>query len=84
MEGSQCHPMTGPDDKCPQVGVLPAGEYPHEIPYPGAKPLDKGWGCSIEGLGVANYGGMNGVYLVGRLVLGPRVRARLGRQPLAA
>jgi cytochrome c(L) len=65
MAASKCHPMTGPDDKCAQVGVLPAGEYPHEIPYPGAKPLDKGWGCSIEGLGVANYGGMNGVYLVG-------------------
>ena len=65
MNGSKCHPMTGPDDKCPQVGVLPAGEYPHEIPYPGAKSLDSGWGCSVEGLGVANYGGMNGVYLVG-------------------
>jgi cytochrome c(L) len=57
--------MSGPNDKCPQVGVLPAGEYPHEVPYPGAKPIKTGWGCSIEGLGVANYGGMNGVYLVG-------------------
>jgi cytochrome c(L) len=66
MEGSICHPMTGPpDDKCPTFGVLPAGEYPHEVPYPGAKPLATGHGCSIEGLGVANYGGMNGVYLVG-------------------
>ncbi|MCC6390792.1 MAG: PQQ-dependent sugar dehydrogenase, partial [Bryobacterales bacterium] len=65
MEGSWCHPMTGPNDKCPQVGVLPAGEYPHEVPYPGAKPLKEGHGCSVEGLGVANYGKMNGVYLVG-------------------
>jgi cytochrome c(L) len=65
MQGSWCHPMTGPNDKCPQVGVLPAGEYPHEVPYPGAAPLKEGHGCSIEGLGVANYGGMNGVYLVG-------------------
>ena len=65
MNGSKCHPMTGPDDKCPQVGLLPAAEYPHEIPYPGAKPLTSGTGCSIEGLGVANYGGMKGVYLVG-------------------
>ena len=24
-----------------------------------------GWGCSAQGLGVANYGGMQGVYLVG-------------------
>lgn len=65
MQGSWCHPMSGPNDKCPQVGVLPAGEYPHEVPFPGAAPLKTGWGCSIEGLGVANYGGMNGVYLVG-------------------
>ena len=66
LQGSWCHPMTGKDDdKCPLVGVLPAGEYPHEIPYPGAQPLKDGHGCSVEGLGVANYGGMNSVYLVG-------------------
>ena len=63
--GSWCFPMTGPDDKCPQVGLLPAGEYPHETPYPGAAPLKDGHGCSVEGLGVANYGAMKGVYLVG-------------------
>ncbi len=65
MNGASCFPMTGPDDRCPQVGVLPAAEYPHEVPYPGAQPLKDGWGCSVEGLGVANYGGMKGVYLVG-------------------
>ena len=65
LNGTKCFPMTGADDECAQVGVLPAGEYPHEVPYPGAKPLKDGWGCSIEGLGVANYGGMDGVYLVG-------------------
>jgi len=65
MQGSWCHPMSGPNDKCPTVGELPIGEYPHEVPYPGAAPLKDGHGCSIEGLGVANYGGMNGVYLVG-------------------
>jgi cytochrome c(L) len=65
MQGSWCHPMSGPNDKCPTVGVLPAAEYPHEVPYPGAQPLKEGHGCSIEGLGVANYGGMKGVYLVG-------------------
>ncbi|MBI4908206.1 MAG: PQQ-dependent sugar dehydrogenase [Acidobacteria bacterium] len=65
MQGSWCHPMSGPNDVCPTVGVLPAGEYPHEVPYPGAQPLKGGHGCSIEGLGVANYGGMKGVYLVG-------------------
>ncbi|MDA2938618.1 hypothetical protein MYX75_10190 [Acidobacteria bacterium AH-259-A15] len=26
---------------------------------------EEGWGCSVQGLGVANYGGMKGVYLVG-------------------
>jgi cytochrome c(L) len=65
MNGTKCHPMTGPSDQCPQVGLLPTAEYPHEIPYPGASPLKDGWGCSVQGLGVANYGGMSGVYLVG-------------------
>ncbi|MBM3735526.1 MAG: hypothetical protein FJW39_07035 [Acidobacteria bacterium] len=65
LNGTKCFPMTGPDDKCAQVGLYPAAEYPHENPYPGAPPLKDGWGCSVEGLGVANYGGMNGVYLVG-------------------
>ena len=65
MQGSWCHPMSGPSDRCPVIGDLPIGEYPHEVPYPGAAPLKDGHGCSIEGLGVANYGGMTGVYLVG-------------------
>jgi cytochrome c(L) len=65
LNGTKCFPMTGPDDTCPIVGTLPAGEYPHEVPYPGAQPLKDGHGCSVEGLGVANYGGMKGVYLVG-------------------
>jgi cytochrome c(L) len=65
MQGTKCFPMTGPNDTCPQVGQLPAAEYPHATPYPGAESLKDGWGCSVEGLGVANYGGMKGVYLVG-------------------
>ena len=65
MQGSWCHPMSGPNDKCPVIGDLPIAEYPHEQAYPGAPPTKDGYGCSIEGLGVANYGGMNGVYLVG-------------------
>ncbi len=65
VNGTKCFPMTGPDDKCGIVGTLPAAQYPHEIPYPGAAPLKGGHGCSVEGLGVANYGGMKGVYLVG-------------------
>lgn len=63
--GTKCHPMTGPDDKCPIVGVLPVAEYPHEVPYPGAQPLKDGWGCSVQGFGVANYQGMKGVFLAG-------------------
>ena len=63
--GTNCHPMKGPNDTCPQVGVLPVAEYPHQEPYPGAKKLTDGWGCSAQGLGVANYGGMDKAYLVG-------------------
>jgi glucose/arabinose dehydrogenase len=67
MEASKCHPMLGDPavQGCAVVGVLPAAEYPHQIPYPGAVELQEGWGCSVQGLGVANYGGMKGVYLAG-------------------
>jgi hypothetical protein len=64
-QGSHCHPTTGPGEKCPIVGVLPVAEYPHQEPYPGAPKLKTGWGCSAQGLGVANYGGMKDTYLVG-------------------
>lgn len=66
MEASFCHPMTGnPEGKdCSVVGTLPVAQYPHTKPYPGADDVDTG-GCSIQGLGVANYGGMEGVYLAG-------------------
>ena len=62
---TKCHPLTGPDDKCPIVGVLPVAEYPHQEPYPGAPKLTDGWGCSAQGLGVANYGGMEKTYVIG-------------------
>jgi glucose/arabinose dehydrogenase len=67
MEGIFCHPMTGDPagQDCSVVGVLPAAVYPHQVPYPGAAELTADWGCSAQGLGVANYGGMEGVYLVG-------------------
>lgn len=64
-QASKCHPMTGPDDKCPIVGVLPVAEYPHQEPYPGAQKLKDGWGCSAQGLGVANYAGMTKTYMIG-------------------
>lgn len=64
-QASKCHPHQGPDEKCPIVGVLPVAEYPHEEPYPGAQKVKEGWGCSAQGLGVANYAGLNKAYLVG-------------------
>ena len=67
MEAAYCHPMTGDpaNDDCAVVGVLPVAMYPHQSPYPGAPELEDGWGCSVQGLGVARYGGMDGVYLAG-------------------
>ena len=67
MTGKYCHPMTGDPEKtpCSPVGVMPAAQYPHQTAYPGGKELSTGWGCSVQGLGVANYGGMTGVYLAG-------------------
>jgi glucose/arabinose dehydrogenase len=64
--GTHCHPLTGEDDlNCEPFGVLPAAQYPHQQPYPDAPELQEGWGCAVQGLGVARYGGMEGVYLVG-------------------
>jgi glucose/arabinose dehydrogenase len=63
--GTNCHPMKGPNDKCPQVGVLPVAEYPHQQPYPGAAQLKDGFGCAAMGMGVVHYPGMDGTYLVG-------------------
>ena len=64
-QASKCHPTTGPGEKCPIVGVLPVAEYPHEEPWPGAPKLKDGYGCSAQGLGVANYAGFEKAYLIG-------------------
>ena len=64
-QGSHCHPTTGPGEKCPIVGLLPVAEYPHQEPYPGAEKLRDGWGCSVQGMGVANYGGLKDTYVAG-------------------
>lgn len=66
MEAAFCHPMTGDpaEQECAVVGVLPAAMYPHSTAYPGAEETSDG-GCSVQGFGVANYGGMEGVYLAG-------------------
>ena len=67
MEGIYCHPMTGDpaDQECEIQGVLPAAVYPHQVPYPGGPELEDDWGCSVQGMGVARYGGLDGAYLVG-------------------
>ncbi len=67
MAAGWCHPMLGDpaEAECNVVGTLPAAQYPHQVPYPGADELDGDHGCSAQGMGVANYGGMTGVYLIG-------------------
>jgi glucose/arabinose dehydrogenase len=64
-QASHCHPTLSPNDKCAIVGVLPVAEYPHQEPYPGGQKLTEGWGCSAQGMGVANYGGLDKTYIVG-------------------
>ncbi len=67
MEAAFCHPMTGDpaNSECSVVGTLPAAMYPHNTAFPGAAEDTKSAGCSVQGFGVANYGGMDGVYLAG-------------------
>jgi glucose/arabinose dehydrogenase len=50
--GTQCHPLTGPDQSAGLIGTLPVAEYPHPEPYPGGT-TDLPTGCSVQGLGVA-------------------------------
>jgi glucose/arabinose dehydrogenase len=66
MQGTYCHPLVGDPAASPpcSVGVLPAAQYPHGTAYPGGPEIPKG-GCSVQGFGVANYGGMKGVYFSG-------------------
>lgn len=67
MQAGFCHPMLGDpaNAECPIIGVLPAAMYPHNQPFPGAAEVTSGNGCSVQGFGVANYGGMEGVYFTG-------------------
>ncbi len=67
MEAAFCHPMTGDpaNSECSVVGTLPAAMYPHNTAFPGAPEDTANAGCSVQGFGVANYGGMDGVYLAG-------------------
>ena len=63
--GTNCHPSTGPDQECPVVGTLPVSQYPHENAYPDVPADIAETGCSVQGFGVARYGGMDGVFLAG-------------------
>jgi Glucose / Sorbosone dehydrogenase len=63
-EGSYCHPAMSADQKCPIIGVLPVAEYPHSEAFENGTKSDVG-GCSSQGLGVANYGGLNKTYMIG-------------------
>jgi hypothetical protein len=60
------HPMTGDpaESGCALIGVLPAAQYPHDLGWPGGPENTEG-GCSVQGFGVANDGGMQGVHLAG-------------------
>ncbi|HUN92776.1 MAG TPA: PQQ-dependent sugar dehydrogenase [Burkholderiaceae bacterium] len=63
--GSHCHPTTGPGENCAHVGVYPVAEYPHQQAWPDGPKLTKDYGCSVIGLGVANFGGFDKTYLAG-------------------
>jgi glucose/arabinose dehydrogenase len=63
-EGSYCHPALSADQKCPIVGVLPIAQYPHSEAFGDGTKANTG-GCSSQGLGVANSGGLNKTYMVG-------------------
>ncbi|HET7413406.1 MAG TPA: PQQ-dependent sugar dehydrogenase, partial [Pararhizobium sp.] len=66
MEAAFCHPITEelPQPDCAVQGILPVSMYPHGTAWPDAPENDEG-GCSVQGLGVASYGGMEHVYLTG-------------------
>lgn len=74
LEGTFCHPITGRLEQrdgrfvtqgdCSIIGVLPAAEYPHEQPYPGAEATKTASGCSVQGMGVTTINGRK-VYLSG-------------------
>lgn len=67
MEGASCYPIHGAGSKakCDVTGRLPVAVYAH--PKAGKAPEANGssFVCSsAQGLGVANYAGMNSVYLL--------------------
>jgi glucose/arabinose dehydrogenase len=63
--GAHCFPTIDANTTCPQIGVLPIANYPHETKYPGAPKETSGFGCSVIGLGVAYSAGLDGAYLAG-------------------
>jgi glucose/arabinose dehydrogenase len=63
-EAAFCHPALSANQQCPIVGVLPIAQYPHTEAFEDGTKANNG-GCSSQGLGVANYGGLNKTYMVG-------------------
>ncbi|MGI9524456.1 MAG: PQQ-dependent sugar dehydrogenase [Hyphomicrobiaceae bacterium] len=63
MEGKNCYNPTGKKlSDCQTIGQLPTAQYAH----PEKGKTSGALNCaSVQGLGVANYGQMKGVYLVG-------------------
>ena len=72
MEGTNCHVPMGnkTTQKCEFTGKFPIAKYKH--PKKSSKNKSAGaFACaSVQGLGVANYAGMKGVYLFGDWCLG--------------
>ena len=65
-QGSYCHPALSDDQKCPIVGVSAGGGIPARPAVRRRAQGQRGYRLlGSQGLGVANYGGMNKTYLVG-------------------
>ena len=67
MEGAECFLPVGKKvkKKCTLVGQLPIAQYRHPKVKPLKKSSDAFVCASVQGLGVANYAGMNSSFLFG-------------------
>ena len=67
MEGADCFLPVGKkvEKKCTIVGQLPIAQYKHPKDKPIKKSSEAFVCASVQGLGVANYAGMNSSYLFG-------------------
>lgn len=68
MEGTECYPILGSEgnQECNVVGSLPIAQYRHPDKNTAPDADTGALACaSVQGLGVANYGGLQGAYLFG-------------------